>query len=96
MVRDERMERGAPMSAAVVEGTDADDASRMRENPLSSAMDGRRGIRTPWSSVTDGTEERRVFTTRGCGFDSRLSLLHFTLIYICLNGLIQFVSCNYP
>ena len=29
-------------------------------------------------------------------FDSRLSLLHFTLIYICLNGLIQFMSCNYP
>ena len=26
MVRDERMERGALMSAAVVEGTDADDA----------------------------------------------------------------------
>ena len=26
VVRDERMERGAPMSAAVVEGTDADDA----------------------------------------------------------------------
>ena len=30
VVRDERMERGAPMSAAVVEGTDADDASQMR------------------------------------------------------------------
>ena len=26
VMKDERMERGAPMSAAVVEGTDADDA----------------------------------------------------------------------
>ena len=30
VMRDERMERGAPMSAAVVEGTDANDASQMR------------------------------------------------------------------
>ena len=65
-VCDRWMERKTPMSTAAVEGTDADDALL----PLSSAMDRWREIRTPWSSVADGTEERRVFTTRGCGFDS--------------------------
>ena len=81
VMKDERMERGAPMSAAAVEGTDADDAKSKGWNPSSSAMDGRREIRTPWSSVTDGTEERRVFTTRGCGFDSYTQSLCISLLY---------------
>ena len=64
----------APTSTAIVEGADADDGEKERRAPkLAAVVEG--------TDADDTKSRERVFTTRGCGFDSCTQSLCISLLY---------------